>query len=171
MKERQHRQREQDTTYTPTKAVTHIRLGETNACKLAALDALAPVYQALSQQYVTYFCTEGTPDKFHDPVFATPLSERWHRNAIQQAAGIARAWRTNREQAYQSYLEEMEDSLEERATLNPNPKRKEPEWKEWDIPTLRQTCIQANANVAALEVSNDTTFDYWLRISTLEKRK
>ncbi len=42
-------------------------------------------------------------------------------------------------------------------------------WKEWAIPTLRQTCIQANANVAVLEVSNDSTFDYWLRISTLEK--
>jgi hypothetical protein len=95
--------------------VTHIRLSETNACKLAALDALAPVYLALCQEYVTYFCTEEAPDKFHDPVFATPLSERWHRVAIQQAAGIARSWRTNREQAYQSYLEEMEGSLKKLA--------------------------------------------------------
>src|SRR6266496_722219 len=171
MTERQHHRRGQDTTSTLTKAVPHIRLAETNACKLAALDALAPVYQALCQQYVTYFCTEEAPDKFHAPVFVTPLSERWHRVAIQQAAGIARSWRTNREQAYQSYLEEMEGYQVARATAEQDPKRKEPEWKEWTTPTLRQTCIQANANVAVLEVSNDSTFDYWLRISTLEKRQ
>src|SRR6266487_674109 len=171
MTERQHHRRGQDTTSTLTKAVPHIRLAETNACKLAALDALAPVYQALCQQYVTYFCTEEAPDKFHAPVFVTPLSERWHRVAIQQAAGIARSWRTNREQAYQSYLEERENYQETLATTDQDPKRKEPEWKEWNTPTLRQTCIQANANVAVLEVSNDSTFDYWLRISTLEKRK
>src|SRR5450755_4065748 len=125
---RQHAHRRQGTTTTTlTKAVPHIRLEKTNACKLAALDALAPVYMVLCQAYVTYFCTEEEPDKFHEPVFATPLSERWHRVAIQQAAGIARSWRTNQEQAYQSYLEEMENFLEERAT--PDLKRKEPEWK------------------------------------------
>ncbi len=127
------------------------------------------MYQALCQEYVTYFCTEATPDKFHAPLFPTPLSERWHRVAIQQAAGIARSWRTNREQAYQSYLEEMEDSLETLAT--PDSDQKEPEWKECNTPVLKQVCIQANANVAVLEVSNDSTFDYWLRISTLEKRQ
>ncbi len=169
MTERQHPRRGQDTAYTLTKAVTHIRLSETNACKLAALDALAPVYQALCQAYVTYFCTEEPPDKFHAPVFPTSLSERWHRVAIQQAAGIARAWRTNREQAYQSYLEERENYQEALAT--PDSNQKEPEWKEWNTPTLQQTCIQANANVAVLEPSNDSTFDYWLRISTLEKRQ
>ena len=47
----------------------------------------------------------------------------------------------------------------------------EPTWKEWNIPTLRQTCIQANANVAVLEPSQDSAFDYWLKISTLEFRK
>ena len=169
MTERQYHRRGQEATRTLTKAVTHIRLSETNACKLAALDALAPVYQALCQEYVTYFCTEEAPDKFHDPVFATPLSERWHRVAIQQAAGIARSWRTNRERAYHSYLEEMENSLEILTT--PDAEQKAPEWKEWNTPILRQTTIQANANAVALEASNDSTFDYWLRISTLEKRR
>ncbi len=171
MTERRSTRRGQSTpaSITLTKAVPHIRLSETNACKLVALDTLAPVYQALCQQYVTYFCTEEAPDKFHDPVFPPPLSERWHRVAIQQAAGIARSWRTNREQVYQSYLEEREHFQEAQTTSNP--KRKEPEWKEWNTPTLRQTTIQANVNVVVLEVSNDSTFDYWLRISTLEKRK
>jgi Putative transposase DNA-binding domain len=169
MTERQSHWRGPETTYTLTKAVTHIRLSETNACKLAALDALAPVYQALCQSYVTYFCTEEAPDKFHDPVFSTPLSERWHRVAIQQASGVARSWRTNRERAYQSYLEEMEDYLETLAT--PDAEQEAPEWKEWNTPTLLQATIQANVNVVALEASNDSTFDYWLRISTLEKGK
>ena len=48
---------------------------------------------------------------------------------------------------------------------------KEPVWREWNIPMLRQTCIQANANVAVLEPAQDSTFDYWLKISTLEFRK
>ena len=34
---------------------------------------------------------------------------------------------------------------------------------------LKQHIIQANANVVALESSEDSSFDYWLRISTLEK--
>ena len=47
--------------------------------------------------------------------------------------------------------------------------RKEPEWHEWNLPELRVPCIQANANVVVVEKSEDTTFDYWLRISTLDK--
>jgi hypothetical protein len=69
-----------------TKAVTHIRLIETNPGKLAALDALAPVYLALCQQYVTFFCTQENPNKLRAPLFKTGLSERWHRVAIQQKA-------------------------------------------------------------------------------------
>ena len=72
-----------------------------NAGKLAALDDLAQVYLPLCQQYVTLFCTDESPDKFRATCFATPLSERWQRVAIQQAAGIAKSWRTNRANAYQ----------------------------------------------------------------------
>ncbi|HYU71415.1 MAG TPA: transposase, partial [Ktedonobacteraceae bacterium] len=128
-----------------TKAVTHIRLIEINPGKLAALDQLAPVYLALCQRYVTLFCTDKQPDKFHPPVFITPLSERWHRVAIQQAAGIAQSWRTNRANAYQDYLEERQAN----GTLDGQVQ--EPEWRDWDVPTLHQVCIQANANVVMLE--------------------
>src|SRR5215469_15973691 len=89
--------------YPVTRAVTHIRLLEVNAGKLAALDALAAVFLLLCQQYVTLFCTEEAPDKLRDPLYPTPLSERWHRVAIMQAAGIARSWRSNRASAYRQY--------------------------------------------------------------------
>src|ERR1700693_4218934 len=152
-----------------TFAVTYIRLIKVNPAKLAALDALAPIFLSLCQQYVTLFCTEEYPDKFHPPIFQTSLSERWHRVAIQQAAGIAQSWRTNRKQAYQDYLEDVEGYQEQQADGTLDPQAKEPAWREWDVPTLHQICIQANVNVVTLEPSQDSSFDYWLRISTLEK--
>src|SRR5260221_11147596 len=86
--------------YLVTRAVTHIRLVEVNPGKLAALDALAPVYLALCQQYVTLFCTQERPNKVRAPLYATPLSERWHRVGIMQAAGIPQSWKTNRAAAH-----------------------------------------------------------------------
>ena len=156
---------------TITKAVTHIRMIEANPGKLAALDDLALVYLALCQEYVTFFCTEELPDGFRDTIFVTPLSERWHRVAIQQAAGIARSWRTNRGNAYQDYLDELADYREQHAEGTLDAEANEPTWHEWDVPTLQQTCIQANINVVALEPSEDSCFDYWLKISSLEFRK
>jgi hypothetical protein len=170
MKQRQRYQRH-GTPQRITKAVTHIRLEEVNTGKLAALDNLAQVYLSLCQQYVTLFCTEEPPDKFHAPLFTTRLSERWHRVAIQQAAGVAQSWRTNRANAYQDYLDDLLDYHEQQADGTLDTQAEEPIWNEWDVPTLRQTCIQANANVVALEPSHDSTFDYWLKISTLDFRK
>ncbi len=171
MKQRRHHPKGQDESQTITKAVTHIRLEAVNAGKLAALDDLAQVYLPLCQQYVTLFCTEELPDKFHLTCFVTPLSERWHRVAIQQAAGIAQSWRTNRAQAYQDYVEDLLDYHEHRAEGVLDAEAKEPVWREWDVPTLQQTCIQANVNVVVLEPAQHSTFDYWLKISTLEFRK
>jgi len=170
MKRRRRYQR-QNTAQRITKAVAHIRLIEANPGKLAALDALAPVYLALCQQYVTLFCTGEQPYKFHAPVFSTPLSERWHRVAIQQAAGIAQSWRTNRANAYQEYLDDLLEHQEQRVDGTLDAQTEEPTWKEWDVPTLHQTCIQANVNVVVLEPAQDSTFDYWLKISTLAFRK
>jgi hypothetical protein len=38
-------------------------------------------------------------------------------------------------------------------------------------PILRNICLQANANVVVIEPSETPTFDFWLRISTLEAGK
>ncbi len=86
-----------------TRAVTHIRLLDANASKLAQLDTLASEYLHLCQQYVTAFCTAVEPDKYADAWLDRPLSARWQRVAMQHAAGVAQSWRTNRDRAYQGH--------------------------------------------------------------------
>jgi len=171
MKQRKQRHRGPYEPQTITRAVTHIRLEAANAGKLAALDALAQVYLPLCQQYVTLFCTDERPNKVRAPLFATLLSERGPRVAIQQAAGIAQSWRTNRAQAYQDYADDLLDYHEQQTEGILEAEAQEPTWREWHIPVLRQTCIQANVNVVALEPAQDSAFDYWLTIGTLEFRK
>jgi Putative transposase DNA-binding domain len=171
MKQRKRHPTGQSRSQTLTRAVTHIQLDAVNTGKLIALDDLAQVYLPLCQQYLTLFCTEEPPDKFRATCFAAPLSERWHRVAIQQASGIAQSWRTNRANAYRDYLEELVGYQEQQEDGALGVEAQEPVWSEWDVPTLRQTCIQANTNVVVLEPSHDSTFDFWLRISTLEWRK
>lgn len=166
-----HHHTRQHEAQTITKAVTHIRLEAANASKLAVLDELAQVYLPLCQQYVTLFCSDEPPDKFRATCFSTPLSERWHRVAIQQAAGTAKSWRANREQAYQDYLDDVLNYHEQQTEGTLDEEVEELTWKEWSIPTLRHMCIQANVNVAILEPTQDSTFDYWLKISTLVFRK
>jgi Putative transposase DNA-binding domain len=171
MKKKRRKHAKQGEPQTITKAVTHIRLQDTNTGKLAALDRLAEEFLPLAQRYVILFCTEEFPDSFRAPCFPTPLSERWQRVAIQQAAGIAKSWRTNRAAAYQDYLDEVAEYREQQADGTLEEGAKEPDFREWNIPTLRQTCIQANCNVVKLEEAQESTFDYWLRISTLDKGK
>jgi hypothetical protein len=154
---------------TLTRAVTHIRLVAANAGKLTALDALAEVYLELTQHYVTLFCTTEIPNGFRAPCELSLLSERWHRVSIQQAAGIAKSWRTNRANAYQEYLDTLADYQDQQAEGTMEDDTPEPEWHEWNVPTLREKCIQANGNVVTLEEATDTTFDYWLKLSTLDK--
>jgi IS605 OrfB family transposase len=164
-----------------TKAVTHIPLHDMTTAKHEALNAVAEAYIALCQTYVTHFCTVAQPDGYAEYVYATPLSDRWHRVAMQQAAGIARSWRTNRRKAcreyerYKAYYEAQSDAQQRR--LRP------PQWTEWNLPTLQSVCIQANVNVvqtldglpeAALKVEPAHTsqhFDLWLQIATLQRRK
>ncbi|HEY7355847.1 MAG TPA: transposase [Ktedonobacterales bacterium] len=145
-----------------TRAVTHIRLCDANHAKIEALDQLSAEYVRLCQQYTTYFCTEAEPDGYLAPCFESPLSQRWQRVAIQHAAGIAQSWRSNYAAAYQDYLGLCQEYQEE-------PEADPPIWKEWNPPVLKEPVIQANANVVLLQPSEDSSFDYWLRISTLEK--
>jgi hypothetical protein len=170
------RLRKRKTKQTLTRAVTHIRLSEANPGKLAALDQMMAVYLPLCQAYTTMFCTQvANPDKYAAPVFESHLSDRLHRVAIQQAAGIAKSWRSNRQAAYETYLKDLADYTAAKARAQAegralDPKRTEPQWREWKLPTLRVPAIQANANVVIVEPSTTSTFDYWLRISTLDKR-
>jgi hypothetical protein len=176
-----------------TRAVTHIHLCDANHAKIAALDALAADYRRLCQQYTTYFCADAPPDKYAAPCFDSPLSQRWQRVAIQQAAGIALSWRSNYATAYQdhldllaAYVEDAEVAEDREESVAPSPalagpmhaketstprsalRSEPPVWKEWQTPTLRGLVIQANANVALLQPSQDSSFAYWLRVSTLE---
>ncbi len=166
-----------------TRAVTHIRLCEANDAKVATLDALAAEYLQLCQRYATFFCTEAEPDKYAAPCFESPLSQRWQRVAIRQAAGIAQSWRSNRATAYQDYLDHVAEdhgrqaeAVTPPALLEPSlpaslamPCDDQPVWWEWNTPILTELVIQANANVALLQPSQDSSFAYWLRFSTLDK--
>lgn len=158
-----------------TRAVTHIHLCEANHVKIAALDALAAEYLRVCQAYATLFCTDAPPDPYAAPCIETPLSQRWQRVAIQQAAGIARSWRANHDAAYQDHLDQLTEFREELVAAEPTEsvppaRRRGREWTEWHTPILNKTVIQANANVALLQPSQDSSrFDYWLRLSTLEK--
>jgi hypothetical protein len=145
-----------------TRAVTHIRLCDVNHAKIEALDALATEYLWLCQTYTTYFCTETQPDKYAIPCFDSPLSQRWQRVVIQHAAGIAQSWRSNYAAAYQDYLDLCQECQEV-------PEGESPAWREWNTPVLKETVIQANANVALLQPAPQGSFDYWLRLSTLEQ--
>lgn len=91
--------------------------------------------------------------------------------ACQQAAGIAQPWRSNRATAYQQYQDDLEQYQKKQAGGTLDVQAQEPCWREWTIPTLREPCIQANVNVVKLEPSQDSSFEYWLSISTLEKGK
>jgi IS605 OrfB family transposase len=151
------------------------------------LDGLASAYMELVQKYVTAFCSVPIldypkPEKFSNPTFTSELSARWQRVAIQQACGISQAWLTNRQNAYLAYQEAQAHYKAEQLKPMPDPKLKEPKWREGNIPYIRATCIQANVNVVIaltpadepvvkLELAKPGQFDYWLRVATLEKGK
>src|SRR5215470_11701655 len=116
-----------------TRAVPHIRMYATNDSKMATLDTLAGEYLALCQQYTTLFVTEAEPDKYIAPCCGSPLSQRWQRVAIQQAAGIAQSWRSNRENALEEYQEAYAAWEEKHKEDEPAPV-----WKEWNTPIRKR---------------------------------
>ena len=131
--EKNKRQRKKKSKTIITRAVTHIRLIEANPGKLDALDQLATTFMALCQQYVTCFCeAEISPDGYADPWIVTNVSQRYQRVAMQQAAGIAKSWRTNRQAAYDACVDDLADYAEAKKKAEENgipldAKRKEPE--------------------------------------------
>jgi|SRR5690349_13091448 len=157
-----------------THSVTHIHLCDANHAKIAALDALAAEYRRVCQSYTALFCTDAQPNPYAAPCVDSTLSQRWQRVAIQQAAGIARSWRTNYAAAYQDHVDrlaEYQERLADAEKAGEEAADAPPVWREWQTPVLRETVIQANANVALLQPAMDSTFDYWLRLSTLEQRQ
>lgn len=170
----------QPDTVELTRAVTHIGLSQANVGKLQALDALSDEFLRVCQIYARRFCTTEAPNGFGELVEVTTLSDRWHRCAVQQAAGIARSWRSNRAWLYEDYLGRLRSfEYHERAgTLFRG--RKRPEWREPSVPTLTAVVLRANANVVKdadakkvvrLEAAEGTTFDFWLQIATLAPRQ
>src|SRR6202043_2843929 len=110
------------------------------------------------------FCTIEPPNKLRHPCYGTPLCQRWQRVAIMQAAGIAQSWRSNLARAERAYREDVDAYQEELQAyqqhqardVRPHGERTmkaptAPVWREWNTPTLRQWCLQANVNVARLE--------------------
>jgi hypothetical protein len=89
--------------------------------------------------------------------------------AIQHGAGIAKSWRSNRANAYQDYLDALAEYQEQQTDGTLEEGAAEPAWREWNTPTLHQPCMQANGNVIKVEEAEDSTFDYWLKLSTLDK--
>ncbi|HLY29059.1 MAG TPA: hypothetical protein VKQ72_22125, partial [Aggregatilineales bacterium] len=117
-----------------TKALPHIRLCAANEGKLAALDALWEEYQSLCQRYAQHFCSEAWPDGYAEFVFDSPLSARWQRVAVMQAAGIAQSWRSNHRKALAQYQERFRRYEALKGEVKA--KHKAPEWKEWKAPEL-----------------------------------
>jgi hypothetical protein len=142
MKARQYRRRGQETT-TLTNAVTHIRLSETNACKLAALDALAPVYQ----------CSV----KSTSPIFAQkrlPINSMIRSFSLRCLnAGIGSPF--NRRQASLARGEPIENR-----PIKAIWKRWRTTWRWWQ----RQTLVKKNRSTL-----NRRTDGWWLTLSYDEK--
>jgi len=122
------------------KAITHLELDLANRGKLQKLDELAAEYQRVVQAYVDWLIahTVRQPDKY------APIPEAAVSTALS-ARWQRCAWQQACGMVRSWYANER---------TNP--------------PVLRNLCIQANANVVVIEPSETPTFDFWLRISTLE---
>jgi hypothetical protein len=123
------------------KAITHLQLDQANPSKLAKLDELAVEYQRVVQAYVTWLIAHEMrePDKYVD------LPE------AEVPTPLSDRWQRC---AWQQACGIVQSWY---STERTNP------------PVLKNLCLQANANVVKLEPSDTPTFDFWLKISTLEK--
>jgi ribosomal protein L37AE/L43A len=125
------------------KAITHLKLDQANPSKLQKLDELAAEHQRVVQAYVDWLIAHAIrqPDKYAD------IPEQDVPTPLSDRWQRC-AWQQACGMVQSWYANERE-----------NP------------PILHNICIQANANVVVIEPSEMPTFDFWLRISTLEAGK
>lgn len=123
------------------KAITHLKLDQANASKLQKLDELSVEHQRVVQAYVDWLIAHGQqlPDKYADIPEADVLTP------------LSDRWQRC---AWQQACGIVQSWYSNERT---NP------------PVLKAICIQANTNVVKLEKSDTPAFDFWLKISTLDK--
>ena len=123
------------------KALTHLKLDQANPGKLQKLDELAVEHQRLVQAYVNWLIAHNLrePDKY------AGLPE------AEVPTPLSDRWQRC---AWQQACGLVQSWYSNERT---NP------------PVLKNICLQANTNVVKLEKADTPTFDFWLRISTLEK--
>ena len=121
------------------KAITHLKLERANRRKLDQLDRVAEAYRALVQAYI-------------DHIFAHARRDAGKYDALPCVeTPLSARWQRC---AWQQACGIMRSFYSNGRT---------------NKPILHSTTIQANANVVVIEPSASPTFDYWLRISTLDK--
>jgi hypothetical protein len=125
------------------KAITHLKLEQANVGKLHQLDEVATEYMRVAQAYVDWMIWRQVkePDRYA----AIPEQD--------VPTPLSDRWQRC---AWQQACGIVRSWY---ANGRENP------------PVLRNVCIQANANVVVIEPSKRPTFDFWLRISTLESGK
>jgi hypothetical protein len=122
------------------KAITHLKFDQANPGKLHKLDELAAEHQRVVQANVDWLIGHET----HQPDKYAPIPEQDIPTPLSDRWQRC-AWQQACGIVRSWYSNER---------VNP--------------PVLRQTCIQANANVVVIEPSHTPHFDFWLRISSLE---
>jgi putative transposase len=123
------------------RAITHLKLDDANAGKLQKLDAVAAAYMTLVQQYVDYIVEHDVRDAHK----FDPLP------AIETP--LISDWPRC---AWMQAVGIM-------SSFYSNQRQNKP--------TLRKTALWSNCHVVKIEPSRTPYYDYWLRITTLEKRK
>lgn len=121
------------------KAITHLKLDNANRHKLNELDKVVEAYLSLVQAYV-------------DHIFDHDLRDvNKYDPLLPIATPLSARWQRC---AWQHACGIMQSFYSNERT---------------NKPVLRSVTIQANANVVVIEPSRSPHFDYWLRISTLDK--
>jgi putative transposase len=123
----------------PKKAITHLKLNFAHVGKRLALDALAEEYQRVTQCFV---------DALMDAEEREPNK---YADIPELLTPLSERWLRCAWQQACGIVQSWYSN--ERVNR----------------PVLHNLCIQANANVVVLQASETQTFDYWLRISTLDK--